>query len=156
MKRLEDQLATDDLALIIRAGESLEKINGRSHDIYKQELEARKQAWREKNLPEKAAKKTKTDVDYREPVSTVDIRESLSKASLESADLEIVLVKLREKQPKLVPSTHDYWDAYLRYKRQVEGWDSLPKVGAQLGIAHQSVANQFQKLDKAVAEEVPA
>jgi len=152
-KKLEDQLEKDDLALMIRGGESLEAINGRSHDIYKQELDARKAAWREKNLPQKAPKKTKNDADYHEPVSTVDIRESLSKASLEFADLDIALMKLREKQPKLVPSTHDYWDAYLRYKHQDEGWDSLPKVGAQLGISHQSVANQFQKLDKAVAAE---
>ncbi len=153
VKKIEDQLEKDDLALMIRGGETLEAINGRSHDIYKTELEARKQAWREKNLPQKVPKKTKNDADYHEPVSTVDIRESLSKASLEFADLDIALMKLREKEPKLVPSTHDYWDAYLRYKRQEEGWDSLSKVGAQLGISHQIVANQFQKLDKAVAAE---
>ena len=138
IKKLEDQLEKDDLALMIRGGERLEAINGRSHDIYKQELEARKVAWREKNLPEKAAKKVSKPT---EPKS--EVRE----------DLDVLLAQVRERDPKLVPSTHDYWDAYLRYKHQEEGWDSLPKVGAQLGISHQSVANQFQKLDKAVAAE---
>jgi ParB-like chromosome segregation protein Spo0J len=139
LKKDEQYLQKDDLYRLLQAGKTtLEEINNKSHALYKDELERRKQAWREKNLP-KTVLKTET---------------AIQKPAVEKKNTLFARIdQLETQQPDLVPSDHDYWGAYRKYKAGENGWEDHRSVAKSMGLSsHGSVQRQFQKIESALAE----
>lgn len=139
--KLEKKLAAESLQkLFSKKKSNLETLNNEAHAIYKAELERRKQAWRDKNLP-KPARTKKKGTKVGEPVSK------------KPKDPIVVLQKLRKKQPDLV--AQKYWDPYERYLKKEEGYQTQRQIFENdSGLSKGSVFRAFKKLEKAISEEV--
>lgn len=124
---------------------SLEQMNNKSHQMYKDELERRKQKWREENLPDpnKTAKKgTKTG----EVVLKAKTVGSDQKAS---SDLELLKI-VRKAQPDLVKEP--FFIAYEKHLNKETGYESQAAVKNTLSSSMGTVSRAFLKISNAIEE----
>lgn len=125
-------------------GFSLEQMNNQSHQMYKDELEIRKQKWREENLPDpqKTSKKgTKTgEVVPKSKTVTPDDA---------SKDVEL-LQQVIAAQPNLVEEC--FFTAYEKYLNKQKGYESQSAVKKSLKSSMGVVSRAFLKISSAIEE----
>lgn len=143
----EKQLKNEPLSkLMQKKGLTLEEVNNKAHAIYKDELESRKQKWREENLPDPkttSKKGTKTGEVVLNAKTVIEDHDV-------SADLEL-LQMVRDLQPNLVDEC--FFDAYEMYLHKNQGFESQAKVKKTLQSSMGVVSRAFLKISDAIEEQ---